>query len=150
MKILFTGGGTGGHFYPIIAIVEALYEEAVEKKVLTPKLYYMAPTKYSARELFDHDIEFIYVPAGKIRKYFSLLNFTDVFKTIWGVISAIIKMYKIYPDIVFGKGGYASFPPLFAARLLNIPIIIHESDSAPGRVNAWAAKFAKKIAISYS
>ncbi|MEK7213696.1 MAG: undecaprenyldiphospho-muramoylpentapeptide beta-N-acetylglucosaminyltransferase [Patescibacteria group bacterium] len=149
MKILFTGGGTGGHFYPIIAIVEALYEEAVEKKVLTPKLYYMAPTKYSARELFDHDIEFIYVPAGKIRRYFSLLNFTDVFKTIWGVISAFIKMYKIYPDIVFGKGGYASFPPLFAARLLNIPVIIHESDSAPGKVNAWAAKFAKKIAISY-
>ena len=149
MKILFTGGGTGGHFYPIIAIAEAIYEKAKERKILTPKLYYMAPTKYNPRALFDNDMEFIPISAGKIRRYFSILNFFDLFKTFSGVISAILKLYHLYPDIVVGKGGYASFPALFAAKILRIPVIIHESDSSPGRVNRWAGKFAQKIAISY-
>jgi len=149
MKILFSGGGSGGHFYPIIAIAEAIYERSKDKKLIIPKLYFMAPAPYSPRALFDADIEFIPVPAGKIRRYFSLLNITDLFKTLYGIIEAILSMYKIYPDVVFGKGGYASFPALFAARLLRIPVVIHESDSRPGRVNAWAAKFARKIAISY-
>lgn len=149
MKILFTGGGTGGHFYPVIAIAQSLYDSAKNNKVLPPKLYFMAPAQYNPRALFDNDIEFIQVPAGKIRRYFSLLNITDMFKTIYGVIIAIIKLYRIYPDVVFGKGGYASFPPLLAARLLKIPVIIHESDSSPGRVNSWAGKFAQKVAVSY-
>lgn len=149
MKILFTGGGTGGHFYPIIAVAQAVRERIREKKILTPQLYYMAPTKYNPRALFDNELEFVQVPAGKIRRYFSVLNFTDIFKTAYGCVSAIIKMYSIFPDVVFGKGGYASFPPLLAARILGIPVIIHESDSRPGRVNAWAGKFAKKIALSY-
>ncbi len=149
MKILFAGGGTGGHFYPIIAVAQAVNDKVKEKKLIPPKLYFLSPTKYNARALFDNEIEFIPVPAGKIRRYFSLLNFTDLFKTLYGVFIAIIKLYSIYPDVVFAKGGYASFPALFAARLLQIPVIIHESDSTPGRVNKWAAKFAKKIAVSY-
>jgi UDP-N-acetylglucosamine--N-acetylmuramyl-(pentapeptide) pyrophosphoryl-undecaprenol N-acetylglucosamine transferase len=149
MKILFTGGATGGHFYPIIAVAQAMYDKAQEKKILPPRLYFMAPTQYNPRALFDNDIEFIKVPAGKVRRYFSLLNITDLFKTAYGIAVATWKMYKIYPDVVFGKGGFGSFPALFAARLLRIPVIIHESDSSPGRVNAWAAKFAKKVAVSY-
>lgn len=149
MKIVFTGGGTGGHFYPIIAVASALRSRVTERRILPPQLYYMAPTKYNPRALFDAELEFVPVPAGKIRRYFSLLNFTDIFKTAWGCISATIKLFRLYPDVVFGKGGYASFPTLFAAKLLKIPVIIHESDSKPGRVNAWAGKFAKKIAISY-
>ncbi len=149
MKILFSGGGTGGHFYPIIAIVQALNEKVAEKKILAPKYYYMAPSKYNPRALYDNEIEFIKVPAGKMRRYFSLLNFTDIFKTLWGMFVAIIQVYRLYPDVVFGKGGYASFPILFAAKILRIPVVIHESDSSPGRVNAWAGKFAEKIAVSY-
>lgn len=149
MKILFTGGGSGGHFYPIIAIAEAIYEKAKEKKILLPKLFFMSPSKYNPRALFDNDIQFIPIPAGKVRRYFSLLNITDFFKTIYGIVSAILEMYRIYPDVVFGKGGYASFPALVAARILRIPVIIHESDNKPGRVNTWAGKFARKIAVSY-
>jgi UDP-N-acetylglucosamine--N-acetylmuramyl-(pentapeptide) pyrophosphoryl-undecaprenol N-acetylglucosamine transferase len=149
MKILFTGGGSGGHFYPIIAVAQAVITCAKERKILVPSLHYMAPSKYNPRALFENDIEFLSVPAGKVRRYFSLLNVTDVFKTIYGCILALIKMYSLYPDVVFGKGGYASFPTLFAAKLLHIPVVIHESDSRPGRVNLWAAKFARKIAISY-
>ncbi|MEK7641553.1 MAG: undecaprenyldiphospho-muramoylpentapeptide beta-N-acetylglucosaminyltransferase [Patescibacteria group bacterium] len=149
MKILFTGGGTGGHFYPIIAVAQALRARIAERKIIAPQFYYMAPTKYNARALFDNELEFVSVSAGKMRRYFSLLNLTDVFKTVFGCISAVSSLFRIYPDVVFGKGGYASFPALFAAKLLKIPVIIHESDSKPGRVNVWAGKFAKKIAISY-
>jgi UDP-N-acetylglucosamine--N-acetylmuramyl-(pentapeptide) pyrophosphoryl-undecaprenol N-acetylglucosamine transferase len=149
MKILFTGGGTGGHFYPIIAVAEEVREVAKDKKILQPELYYMAPTKYNPRALFDNDIEFVSVPAGKMRRYFSLLNFFDLFKTATGIASATLSMFRIYPDVVFGKGGYASFPALVAARLLAIPVVIHESDSKPGRVNMWAGKFARRIAVAY-
>jgi UDP-N-acetylglucosamine--N-acetylmuramyl-(pentapeptide) pyrophosphoryl-undecaprenol N-acetylglucosamine transferase len=149
MKILFTGGGSGGHFYPIIAVAQAIHTRAKARKILLPSLHYMAPSTYNPRALFENDIEFIAIPAGKIRRYFSLLNFTDIFKTIFGCILALIRMYSLYPDIVFGKGGYASFPALLAAKILRIPVIIHESDSKPGRVNLWSAKFARKIAISY-
>jgi UDP-N-acetylglucosamine--N-acetylmuramyl-(pentapeptide) pyrophosphoryl-undecaprenol N-acetylglucosamine transferase len=149
MKILFCGGGTGGHFYPIIAVAEALRDRAKERKILMPNMYYMAVTKYNPRALFDQEIEFVPVTAGKVRRYFSLLNITDAFKTLFGSIGAIFTLYRIYPDVVFGKGAYMSFPVLFAARFLRIPVVIHESDSKPGRVNAWAGKFARKIALSY-
>ena len=149
MKILFTGGGTGGHFYPIISIAQSIRDQAKERKILMPAMYYMAPTKYNPRALFDNELEYVYVPAGKIRRYFSLLNITDIFKTAFGCVSAVVKLFSIYPDVVFGKGGYASFPALFAARVLRIPVIIHESDSRPGKVSTWIAGYAKKIAISY-
>jgi UDP-N-acetylglucosamine--N-acetylmuramyl-(pentapeptide) pyrophosphoryl-undecaprenol N-acetylglucosamine transferase len=84
-----------------------------------------------------------------VRTYFSFRNFTDIFKTFFGIINSIFKMFSIYPDVVFGKGGYASFPTIFAARILRIPVVIHESDSAPGRVNKWAGHFAKRVAVSF-
>ncbi len=149
MKIVLTGGGTGGHFYPIIAIVEEIHQIAKEEKVLSPEIFYAGPAEYDRRALFVNNIIFKQTSAGKIRRYFSILNFFDLFKTCWGIIQATIMLYDIYPDVVFGKGGYASFPVLFAARLLRIPVVIHESDSVPGRVNAWAGHFAKKIAVSY-
>ena len=149
MKILFTGGGTGGHFYPIMAVAEAIRERSKERKIIQPTFYYMAPSKYNPRALFDNEIEFVGIPAGKMRRYFSLLNFTDPFKTLYGCIIALMRMFTIYPDVIFSKGGYGSFPALMAARILRIPVIIHESDSHPGRVNAWSGKFAKKVAVSY-
>jgi UDP-N-acetylglucosamine--N-acetylmuramyl-(pentapeptide) pyrophosphoryl-undecaprenol N-acetylglucosamine transferase len=149
MKILFTGGQTGGHFYPIIAIVEAIRDYVKENKMIDPNFYFMAPDPYNKKALFDHQIKFIPVPAGKIRTYFSILNFFDLFKTGVGIIKAVWDIFWIYPDVIFGKGGYGSFPALLAGKILGIPVIIHESDTAPGRVNLWASKFAKKIAISY-
>ena len=62
---------------------------------------------------------------------------------------ALFKIFIIFPDVVFAKGGFSSFPTLFAARFLGIPVVLHESDSVPGRVNIWASKFAKKIAVSF-
>ncbi|MFA6338890.1 MAG: UDP-N-acetylglucosamine--N-acetylmuramyl-(pentapeptide) pyrophosphoryl-undecaprenol N-acetylglucosamine transferase [Candidatus Paceibacterota bacterium] len=149
MKILFTGGGSGGHFYPIVAVAQEIRKIMKEHKLLDADMYYMGPTSYNPSILFDNNIIYKRVSAGKIRLYFSLLNLTDSIKTIWGIIQAFVKVFQIYPDIVFSKGGYASFPVLLAARFFRIPIIIHESDSIPGRVNIWAGKFANKIAVSY-
>ncbi len=149
MKVLFTGGGTGGHFYPIIAIAQELNKLAEEEHLTTLSLYYMSDTQYNERLLFENNINFIKVNTGKARRYFSFLNILDFFKTIAGTIYAIFRIFILYPDIVVSKGGYASFPALFAARLLRIPVMIHESDSVPGRTNKWASKFAAKIAISY-
>lgn len=149
MRIVFTGGGSGGHFYPIIAVAEAINHIAEERRLLRPEFYYLGPEPYDARALYENGITFKTSSSGKIRRYFSLRNVTDLFKTALGVIKAIVQLYKLYPDVVFSKGGYASFPTLLAARLLRIPIVIHESDVVPGRVNAWASSFAQRIAISY-
>lgn len=149
MKILLTGGGTGGHFYPLIAVAQELHIVAKEKKLLNSELYFMSTTPYNKSILFDNGIEFVKVPTGKYRRYFSMLNFFDIFKTLYGVIYGLIRVFAIYPDVVFSKGGYSSFPALFAAKILGIPVIVHESDTVPGKVNLWAGKFAEKIALSY-
>ena len=149
MKILFTGGGSGGHFYPIIAVAEEINQMIASNKLAPVEMFYMSDSSYNEGVLFENNIQFKKTSAGKIRIYFSIKNFFDLFKTGWGIIGAIIQIYKIYPDVIFGKGGYASFPALFAARIFRIPVVLHESDSVPGRVNVWASKFADRIAVSY-
>lgn len=149
MKIIFAGGGTGGHFYPIIAIAESIKKLSKENKLLEPELHFFSPNPYNQGLLYDHRIQYTKIRAGKIRRYFSILNFFDLFKTAWGILTTLIDVFSVYPDVVFGKGGYGSFPTLVAARLLRIPVVIHESDSVPGKVNTWAGKFATRIAISY-
>jgi UDP-N-acetylglucosamine--N-acetylmuramyl-(pentapeptide) pyrophosphoryl-undecaprenol N-acetylglucosamine transferase len=149
MKILFTGGGTGGHFYPIIAVAEAINDLSRERKLLEPELFYAAPDPYDREMLLANNIKFVPTAAGKIRRYFSILNFFDFFKTGWGIVRSVLRIFFLYPDVVFGKGGYAAFPTLLAAKLFKIPVIIHESDAEPGKVNKWAGTFAVKIAVSF-
>ncbi|HVY35904.1 MAG TPA: UDP-N-acetylglucosamine--N-acetylmuramyl-(pentapeptide) pyrophosphoryl-undecaprenol N-acetylglucosamine transferase [Candidatus Paceibacterota bacterium] len=149
MKILLTGGGTGGHFYPLIAVAEELNRIAEEEHIINFKLYYMSNSPYQPELLAEQFITFIPISAGKLRIYFSFKNFIDLFKTAFGVIGAIIKVFRLYPDVVISKGGYASFPVLVAAWIFRIPVIIHESDTAPGRVNLWSGKFARRVALSY-
>ena len=149
MTIVFTGGGTGGHFYPLIAIAEAMNDLVREERLLEPALYYLAPNPFDEQALFDNGITFIKVPAGKMRRYSSFKNITDLFVTVGGVLSALMTLFRLYPDVVMSKGGYGSVPVTIAARILRIPVIIHESDSKPGRANLLAAKWAKKIAVSF-
>lgn len=149
MTIAFTGGGTGGHFYPIIAIAEAITDVVREKHLVAPKLYYLAPTAYNETALFENGIQYISIPAGKLRRYASLRNISDLCVTAWGILVAAITLFRLYPDVVVSKGGYGSVPTVVAAWLLRIPIVIHESDAKPGRANLLAATFATKIAISF-
>ncbi|MBI2100916.1 MAG: UDP-N-acetylglucosamine--N-acetylmuramyl-(pentapeptide) pyrophosphoryl-undecaprenol N-acetylglucosamine transferase [Candidatus Vogelbacteria bacterium] len=150
MKIVFTGGGTGGHFYPIIAIAEAINIIVRERRLVNIRLYFFSSAPYDERALFENNIEFVRIRSGKWRRYFSLLNFFDPIKIIWGLGKALVQLYLIYPDVVFSKGGYVSLPTVLAARVLGIPVMIHESDSRPGRANLWAGRFAVRIALSYA
>ena len=149
MKILFTGGGSGGHFYPVIAVAEALNDVVRDKKILEPQLFYAAPDPYDREMLLAVGITFVPTAAGKVRNYFSILNFFDLFKTAWGVLRSVLRIFFLYPDVVFGTGGYTSFPTLLAARLFRIPVILYATDAEPSRVNKWAGRFAQKIAISF-
>ncbi len=149
MKILFAGGGTGGHFYPLIAVARAIKKIADQEHIARIELFMMGDDPVDARMLLDEEIKFIKIPAGKLRRYRSLKNITDAFKTASGIVWAFWRLYLLLPDIVFSKGGYASFPALVAARVLGIPVVIHESDSVPGKVNTWAGRWAHTIAISF-
>ena len=144
MKIGFVGGASGGHFYPLIAVAHEL-----QQSQNNPELLYFGPSPYDKDVLARYDIRYVWCPAGKLRLYFSIQNFFDFFRNFIGVIVAVVRLYIIYPDVIFSKGGYTAVPILAAARFLRIPVVIHESDSVPGRANKIAKNFARYIAISY-
>jgi UDP-N-acetylglucosamine--N-acetylmuramyl-(pentapeptide) pyrophosphoryl-undecaprenol N-acetylglucosamine transferase len=149
MKIVFTGGGTGGHFYPIIAVAEAVRALSSERRLLEPTMFYIAPTPFDEPALFTNGITYIKSPAGKMRRYASIQNVTDLFVTFAGTFWSLVTLFRIYPDVVFSKGGYGSVPTVLAAHLLRIPIVIHESDAKVGRANMLAAKYAYRIATAF-
>ena len=144
MRIGLIGGGSGGHFYPLMAVAEEL--RAADP---TLQLYYFGPDPYNRQQLDSHQITFVFCPAGKLRRYFSIQNFFDIFRAFIGIFVAVWKLYIIYPDVIFSKGSFTAVPILLAARFLRIPVVIHESDSKPGRATTLAKKFARYIAISY-
>lgn len=149
MKIVLTGGGTGGHFYPLVAVSEELTRIIDKENLAETSIYYLSNKPYNKKILYENGIIFKRVSAGKLRLTLSLKTIPDLFMAGIGVIQAVLTVFSIYPDVVFSKGGYAAFPTVFAARLLGIPIIVHESDSIPGRVNKWSGKFAQSVAVSY-
>ncbi len=153
MKIVLTGGGTGGHFYPLIAITEAIHEIVGERRLVPPQIYYFAPAPYDDEALFENGIVFVKIPAGKMRRYKALSNtlhnILDLGLTALGFFEALLELFRMYPDIIISKGGYGSVPVVLAAKVIGIPIIIHESDSKPGRANLLASRFATRIGIAF-
>ncbi len=149
MKIVFTGGGTGGHLFPIIAISRELARLAPEQTI---KLYYLGPHDKEGLLTLSQDPKFIVttVASGKIRRYFSLKNFTDIFFNMpLGFLQSVFLLLFIRPQLVFSKGGSGSVMVTFAARILGIPIFIHESDIVPGMSNTTSSKWATKIFTSF-
>ncbi len=149
MRIVLVGGGTGGHFYPLIAISEGIEQLCKERTLLEPELYYLGPAPFDANALMERDIIHVPSPAGKLRRYSSPLNIFGFFSTFAGIIKSIWLLYDLYPDVIFSTGGYAAFPTLYAARLLTIPVVIYDADATPGRVTLWSAKFAKWIGTAH-
>jgi UDP-N-acetylglucosamine--N-acetylmuramyl-(pentapeptide) pyrophosphoryl-undecaprenol N-acetylglucosamine transferase len=143
-RILFVGGGTGGHFYPLIAIAEVLRAQKCDAD-----LYFAGPERYDADVLSSLDIHYVYISAGKKRRYASFLNVLDSFKILFGTLLAIVRLYIIYPDVVMSKGSYTSVPVVLAAGFLRIPIIIHESDAVMGAANKLGKRFADHVVITY-
>ena len=149
MKVVITGGGSGGHFYPLIAVADKIIEQSEDRKILRPEIYYLADKPYDEQLLFRKNIRFRKIYSGKLRKYFSIKNFFDIFKTLFGTIKTIFLMFGLYPDIIFTNGSYISMPVLVSARILGIPVIVHASDSVPGKAVLFGSKFAKKISIAF-
>lgn len=153
MRILFTGGGTGGHIIPILAVARELQSIYSGNDL---KLSYLGPNDPFARNLLPQEgISVSSVPAGKFRRNWKdwdafLWNIFDLgFKMPIGIFLAFWKLFFSAPDLIFSKGGYGAVPITIAAWLLGTPVILHESDFIPGRANAYASKFAREIFTSY-
>lgn len=99
--------------------------------------------------LMKHGVEYKAIACGKLRRYFSLANFTDMIKVPVGVLQARRVLRRFKPDVVFSKGGFVSFPVVVAAWTCKIPVIVHESDVHPGLANRLSFKFATKICVSF-
>lgn len=150
MRIVFTGGGTGGHFYPIIAVAERIHELVDERKLIDPELVYIGPSVFDNRALSEQNIIFKHSPAMSPNKGGNPLSILIAGPTMLaGIIKALLQLFMLYPDVVFSTGGYAAFPTLVAARLLMIPVIVYDADAVPGKASLYAGKFARWIGVAH-
>jgi len=148
VKILFTGGGTGGHIFPLVAIAREIRRIYPRKDL---EFYYLGPKdELSGIYLRQEDFIVKNIVSGKVRRYFSFENFLDILiKIPFGFLQSYWILDGLKPDLVFSKGGSGSISVTVAARLLKIPVFIHESDVAPGLSNQKTSKWAKKIFTSF-
>jgi len=145
MRIVLAGGGTGGHLFPLIALAKKLKEKQFDAEFL-----FIGPSGALEKKLMENNnIPTKEIFVGKFRRYFSFLNFLDVFKIPIGIIQALWYLLIYMPDLIFSKGGYASLPVVIAGWIYQIPIMIHESDSVPGKTNEFLGKLANRITVSY-
>ena len=149
IRIAFTGGGSGGHIFPIIAVARKLREiEKTEGKEI--EFIYIGETGAYEELLKKEGFRVLKIAASKLRRYFDIENFIDFLKFPIGVFQAFLHLFTYMPDILFSKGGPGSFQVVSAAWLLRIPIIIHESDSVPGKANLLSSKFANRIGVAFA
>ncbi len=146
MKIVLTGGGTGGHLFPLIAVVKKIKDKVGPEA----QFLYVGSGIPLEREVMEREeIPVQNIAAGKLRRYFSLQNFIDLFKIPWGVLQSLWILFRFMPDAIFSKGGYAAVPIVIAAWIYRIPVLIHESDAAAGLANRICGKLAKRVALAY-
>lgn len=139
------GGGTGGHILPTLAVADSL-----KNKLPGVELLYIGSRRVEDRRLVEAaGIEFKGIHAGKLRRYLSWENFLDIFRFWLGIWEAGRIIKKFRPQVVFAKGGYVSLPVVLAAKRLEIPVVLHESDSHLGLANKIALKSATKLAVSW-
>ena len=142
-KIILTGGGTAGHVIPNLALIPSL-------KAADFDIYYIGSHNGIERDLVESSgIPYFGISSGKLRRYASIKNATDIFRVGKGLIDAIRIIRKIKPDIIFSKGGFVVVPVIMAAKLLRIKSVIHESDMTPGLANKIAMPFAAKVCVSF-
>ena len=145
LKIVLSGGGTGGHIYPAIAVGrELLQQENVEK------VYYVGNPKNLEKTLIEKEnFEFLPVKISGMPKTKNMALISWFGELAFAVLNCLKYFAKIKPDAVLGTGGYVSGPALIAAKLLNIPFMLHDSDAIPGIVTRKMAPFAKVVNTSF-
>lgn len=149
MKILLTGGGTGGHIAPILAVVSEIKEISREKNMTEPEFMLITPDEYFKEAIESSGIKVRKIKAGKLRRYFDMKNLTDIYKIFSGTVQSLYHIWKFNPDVVFSKGGFASVPAVFASKILGVPTVTHESDITPGLANRINSFFASKVLVSF-
>lgn len=147
LRIAFSGGGSAGHLYPVLAVAKKIQERATKQPI---EFYFIGPETIGSEALTQAGVVYKKILAGKLRRYFSLTNFLDLFVILpVSLFQCLWIMFRIMPDVLFCKGGFGGLPAALVAWLYRIPVIVHDSDSYPGLSNKIAAKFAKKIAVSF-
>ena len=141
--IILTGGGTAGHVTPNIALIPAL-------KTAGYDIHYIGSYEGMEKALIeDYSIPYHGIATGKLRRYFSLKNFSDPFRVLKGFGEADRIIKEVKPSIVFSKGGFVSVPVVWAAKKNHVPVIIHESDMTPGLANKLSFSSAVKICCNF-
>jgi len=153
MKILFTGGGTGGHIFPIISIIREIRKTFPRELVLN--ISFVGPKDQFSEIFFSQEgVQVKNILSGKIRRYFTLISFFKnlvdvVFKIPLGILQSFFYIFFWAPDLIFSKGGYGSIPVVLSGWLLRVPIILHESDAMPGLTNRFLSRFAAAVFVSF-
>lgn len=147
-RVVLTGGGSGGHIYPLLAVAEQFEAKAAELK-FELEMTYIGPKDPFAGALESHGIQMNRILGGKYRRYFSFLNILDIPKLIIGFFQALAQLYVIMPDVIFSKGGTGALPVVIAGWFYRIPVAIHESDAHPGLTNLLSSYFAKRVFVSF-
>ncbi|MET3574889.1 undecaprenyldiphospho-muramoylpentapeptide beta-N-acetylglucosaminyltransferase [Bhargavaea ullalensis] len=140
-KIILTGGGTAGHVSLNQAIIPPLKEKGYDVHYIGSK---DGIEKNLIRDSFP-GLPYHEIQSGKLRRYFSMKNFTDPFKVGAGVLQAYKQIKKLKPALIFSKGGFVSVPVILAGRMAGVPVVIHESDVTPGLANKLAMPFADHV-----
>lgn len=149
LRVLLTGGGTGGHIYPLIAVSAELQSLCADQGILLDLRYLGAYGPYKAL-LEVNNILVRRVAQSKLRRYFSLANFVDGPKFIFSLFQALFKIFWFMPDILFSKGGPGAVAVVLAARFYRVPVVVHESDTVPGLSNLLSGRYAKLVLTSFS
>ncbi|MDE2701075.1 MAG: glycosyltransferase, partial [Gemmatimonadota bacterium] len=142
--IVLIGGGTAGHVTPNIALLPALRDAGYD-------VHYIGTRDGIEQVLIAREgIPYYAVPAGKLRRYLDWQNFTDLARIKFGFLKSLLLLARIRPDIVFSKGGFVTPPIIWAAWLLGIPVVCHESDLTPGLANKLSLPFARRICYAFA
>ena len=142
-RIILTGGGTAGHVTPNIALLPRLKELGYD-------IQYIGSYTGIEKELIEpFGIPYHGISSGKLRRYFSVQNFTDPFRVLKGFREAHKLIRQLKPDVIFSKGGFVSVPVVLAGKRCKVPVIIHESDMTPGLANKIAIPSAAKICCNF-
>ena len=144
MHIVVVGGGTAGHVIPALPIIRLLQADGC-------KVSFIGTRSGLERSLVaDAGVAFYGISAGKLRRYWSWQNFTDVFRILRGVMQSVVLIGRLRPDGIFSKGGFVSFPVALAGWLWRVPLVVHESDYTPGLANRLVLPFASVVCTSFA
>ncbi|MFA7201449.1 MAG: UDP-N-acetylglucosamine--N-acetylmuramyl-(pentapeptide) pyrophosphoryl-undecaprenol N-acetylglucosamine transferase [Candidatus Paceibacterota bacterium] len=149
IRIAYTGGGTGGHIYPLLAVADEITKGMRRyPDVRVSYSYFGDPGMYSD-EFVKRKITIRHIMGSKLRRYASFLNILDAIKFPFSFLQALLKLLFIMPDVLFSKGGTGALPVILAAWIYRIPIIVHESDAVPGLTNRLSFPFASRVGVAF-